>query len=233
MPSKFIFVKGMYKNANKMYAERRRYSTAQARHVVSLARIKANVRRMGDMIDIKEPPRHDLISLPKIKGTGDDDEDEEEIERERQQQVYNALSKSRQSGRRFSNIGFQGPAKTVNKERVIKLMAKISDAETTGVPDWEIQQTKRKSVRVNRKTLHRSNTAAQIATVMLEKKLGAAIKNSFRHAMDNTEEKKTLTNRMLLPYYKMSDVRHFLDIFQKVDEDYSGECFSRQFFSLT
>ncbi|CAE7525748.1 unnamed protein product, partial [Symbiodinium microadriaticum] len=180
---------------------------------------------MGNMVHVEDPPTHDLISLPPIKGTGDDDEDEVEIERERQRLVYNALSKSRQGSRRFSNIGFQpqGAKKQINKERVAALLAKINDAENSSVPDWEIRQQKVKVGRVNKKILNRSNTAAQIAMALLEKKLSAAIRNNYRDDVDSLADKKMLTTRILLPFYKMSDVKHFLDIFQKVDEDYSGD----------
>lgn len=214
----------MYKHANKVYSERRKYSSAQARHVLSMSRIKANVRRMGDMIQINSPPTHDLISLPPIKGTGDE-EDEEEIERIRQQMVYEALAKSRQGSRRMSNIGntSNSGVKELNREKVVALMQRIHDAEKGGVPDWELKQFDPAKPRVRKKTLKRSYTAAEIETSVLEKKLGAAIRNSYRHTLDSGNGKKILTTRMLLPYYKMADVKHFLDIFQKVDEDYSGE----------
>jgi hypothetical protein len=213
----------MYKHANKVYAERRKYSQAQARHVVSMSRIKANVRRMGDMIQIIEPPTHDLISLPPIKGTGDDDDDDDEaIERARQQLVYNALSKSRSGSRRMSNIGYsKSNVKELNKEKVIALMQRIHDAESSSVPDWELKQYDSSKPRERKKTLRRSHTAAEIETSVLEKKLGAAIRSSYR-TLDTGGEKKILSTRILLPFYKMADVKHFLDIFQKVDEDYSG-----------
>ena len=216
----------MYKNANKCYADKRKYSSAQARHVMSLSRIKTNVRRIGNMINIKEPPTHDLVSLPPIKGTGeDDDEDEEEVERERKRLVYNALSRSQQGSRHFGSGDLQhGEKREVNREKVVALMKRVNDAETTGLPDWELRQQKVKVGRVQKKVLHRSNTAAEVATALLEKRLSAAIRNSYRNVMDGSLDKKILTPRMLLPFYKMSDVKHFLDIFQKVDEDYSGMC---------
>lgn len=37
-----------------------------------------------------------------------------------------------------------------------------------------------------------------------------------------TPSKKMLTTRILLPYYTIEDVHHFMDIFVKVDEDFSG-----------
>ena len=38
-----------------------------------------------------------------------------------------------------------------------------------------------------------------------------------------SQNKVVLDTRVLLPYYKAEDVRHFMDIFTKVDEDFSGD----------
>jgi Ca2+-binding EF-hand superfamily protein len=40
---------------------------------------------------------------------------------------------------------------------------------------------------------------------------------------NNNQKKVQLTNRALLPYYKVDEVRHFLDVFMMVDVDFSGD----------
>lgn len=59
----------------------------------------------------------------------------------------------------------------------------------------------------------------------LERKLLQAIKDIHRPIVATAQNTKqvVLTNRMLLPYYKLEQVRNFMDIFTAVDGDFSGD----------
>lgn len=54
--------------------------------------------------------------------------------------------------------------------------------------------------------------------MLLEKQLISSIKRYY-DKNNSTVKHITLSARLLLPYYKISDVTHFLEVFQKVDTD--------------
>jgi Ca2+-binding EF-hand superfamily protein len=102
---------------------------------------------------------------------------------------------------------------------------KLQEAVNNG-PEWEARFKE-----ITGKTLKKKRVAfTQAAKDILEKKLADAIKEEYEarskmlaKEVDRELIKKSLTTRVLLPFYKLHDVKHFMDIFAKVDEDFSGD----------
>jgi Ca2+-binding EF-hand superfamily protein len=185
--------KDMYKNANVLYSEKK-ISKHQAQHTISLSRIKQNVRRIGPMVQLVPPVTLEIGELPQPSDTHGT----------------------------FSNINDISHLSALDEEKIRSLVLKVDEAVLSSIPHWE----KAREVRTPSKKRDFRRTMSSIRTNVdvLEKKLTVTIKSYFRNYLSpaNTEI-KILNTRALLPYYKLSDVKHFLDAFQKVDEDYSGD----------
>jgi Ca2+-binding EF-hand superfamily protein len=95
-------------------------------------------------------------------------------------------------------------------------------AEEESVPEWE-----RRNIisRNNNKMFHKCRST-NFSITLLERKLIHSITTLHKEAegdIENNNSKIILTSRMLLPHYKLADLKNFLQIFQQVDEDYSGD----------
>lgn len=118
----------------------------------------------------------------------------------------------------------------LNYERVVNYMIKVDSAlDQDNIPEWEKRSTARRLLLRHRRKLNSLEASSHQKMLSLEKKLSDSIRHVFRvigsHAADHTKNipPKPLTTRALLPYYKLEDVDHFLDIFNKVDTDFSGD----------
>jgi Ca2+-binding EF-hand superfamily protein len=123
----------------------------------------------------------------------------------------------------FIHSPISSPVKKIDMARMETMMKKVSNAELTAIPDWELRQ---EGSRVNVKkpgVLRRMDSSADVNVAILEKKLTAAMRSFYSHTVDSSAAANPLTTRSLLPFYKMSDVSHFLSTFMKVDIDYSGD----------
>lgn len=223
--------KGMYKNADKLLAERESMSKNQMRHIISLARIEQNVRKVNSMVHVLPPPAHDDVVLPKNASTStiEDDNNKDNDMRTKYRLEMSASMVSDEARAR------QRP---LDKAFIQKLMDKVGDATDNG-PDWEAKL--RESV-MKKEALKRKKTKEKISVQAregIERRLQNAIKSKLRSmgsggvtsppstapgAPNSPDKKKfVLTNRMLLPSYKMADVRGFLDVFNRTDEDFTGD----------
>jgi len=80
----------------------------------------------------------------------------------------------------------------------------------------------------NAKKRKKNSIISQAVKNTLELKLRNAIKDvhkSVKASFVNPDSpsKFVLTTRMLLPYYKLENVKQFMDIFSSVDQDFSGD----------
>lgn len=215
----------MYANAKKIINRRGgRISKSRAQHVVSVARIKQSIRHAGEMIHVPPSPNHDALILPPLsalevrsgKHASEEDDDDDD---DSTQVSLDAMKFKRRQTMILDKMKME--KRVLNKEKLKALMDKVSDAMITGISEEEIRGTKKLEMKEReRLLLRRLDSNCQIYT--LEKRLMNAIRAHFRDG-EVVKAPKLLTNRMLLPFYKLADVQHFLDIFQKVDEDYSGD----------
>jgi Ca2+-binding EF-hand superfamily protein len=188
----------MYKNANIQVKEKR-ISEKFNQHRVTLARMKQDIRHIGSVVNVL-PPRgvqldEVIISKPPNLGL-------EAL------QILSAMDPEEQ-------------LKTgMHTQRVENLLEKVREAEESSTPLWEKKLFSSKGIARKDK---RQVASVRTNVEMLEKKLAQAIKVFYRVDVATLGENKPLSTRILLPYYKMADVKHFLDAFQKVDEDYSGD----------
>lgn len=117
----------------------------------------------------------------------------------------------------------------LNYNRIANYMHKLDDAlDLDNIPEWEKRSTARRLLLRHRKKLKSLEASAHAKMVALEKRLAESIKQVFRIVGANAVDRKNsvlkpLTTRALLPFYKLEDVDHFLDIFNKVDTDFSGD----------
>ena len=114
--------------------------------------------------------------------------------------------------------------------RLSKYTKKVDDAlHQDNIPEWEKRSTARRLLMRHRKKLKSLEASAVSKMQALEKRLADCIRHVFRivgnRAVDHSRniDIKPLTTRALLPYYKLEDVDHFLEIFNKVDTDFSGD----------
>lgn len=260
----------MYKNANEFCAENRRLTKIQARHIVSLSRIKSNVRNVGSMVKILDPATNHLV-LPPVMGPDEEHSDDDDV-KEGHPDTTPIHDQGHSSGKHHTTRAKRPPplarilsvselspsyekksstskdannvtpfflsdispsedkddlssvtsnSSTLKKDKIEALMSKVKDANETSIPDWEIRQIENLTRWRKRGGIKRVDSAVTSEVALLEKKLLNSLKLSFVGKGPNSE-KKILTTRSLLPFYKMADVKHFVQIFQKVDEDYSG-----------
>lgn len=112
--------------------------------------------------------------------------------------------------------------RTLNREKLLATMKKVIVAENDSVPEWEKRHSEQAIKNRNAKLRKKKGASnSQISILLLERKLIHAIKSL--HAEVETRGNERLTSRMLLPHYKLADLKNFLHIFQSVDEDYSGD----------
>lgn len=60
----------MYKNAEKVLNSKENVTKTQIRNSIAKARIDLNVRKIGSMVHLIQPPSHDEVILPKTLGEG-------------------------------------------------------------------------------------------------------------------------------------------------------------------
>ena len=163
------------------------------------------------MINIVDPPLHE-VELPAVKAGRPD------------------------SNSSSASVLLQPPVSPVNarRDRLLEEMQlpnrtklqeaieRVQIAETTGIPKYEVDMMEKLS-KPRGKSNSKKSSSVTTTVALYENKLAAAIRVVFSAPVNDAEEKVKLTTRVLLPYYKLADVKHFLEIFRKVDQDYSGD----------
>lgn len=219
----------MYKNAERVLNDRDNVSKTQIRNAVTKSRIDSRVKRVSSMIHLIQPPSHDEVILPKNdkKSVGDADDDGDEASKLRSEEQKMKLRLLKSAAMVPPELAVN--AQPLNRERLNQWMSRVYSAEhAVDTKHYSYQTTKKKK---------RKEVLTQAAINLLEKKLQLAIRGEYRSRMaaQNKQEddkrldtpvsptKKSLTTRMLLPYYKLDNVNQFMDIFAKVDENFSGD----------
>lgn len=148
--------------------------------------------------------------------------------------VQNARKQSRHAIRTSTPNGQE--ASKLNMEKLEGAMKKVMDAENDNVPHYiEVEVKRRKELKLQKsRRLRQSDSHHSKSTIVaLERKLIASIKRfhadkkSKALSPENVmasfhEEKFVLKARDLIPHYKLSDVKDFLNAFFLVDKNLSG-----------
>ena len=225
----------MYKNAEKYLADKGSLSRKKVRDVVTMSRIKRNIRKINTMICVIPPPSHDEVILPQKSEyvLHADDGDANNSQNNNGNNTGNRMLVSG-SDRKLSKLSNSPsvtsssiPPRPLDREQISVLMDKVQ-AAADDIPDWEkrfLDHAKRKK-KGGRRALGYNTVAIRTS---LERKLCAVIKQIHKEEGKKVVEegvKKVhpeLSARTLAPYYKMTDVKQFIEMFVRVDEDGSGE----------
>lgn len=214
--------KGMYKNADQLLGERESMPRTQMRHIISLARIEQNVRRVHSMVYVLPPPAHDDVTLPKNATTEQDDPEEVLRTEEAKRKFRLDMSSSMVSPEA------EAMRRPLDKKHIERILTKVNEAVESN-PEWE---SKLRENALKKQEQRRKNTKEKIsvqARDAIERRLHDAIKSKLKLDRDEapaettTAKKPVLTARALLPSYKMSDVKGFLEVFTRTDEDFTGD----------
>lgn len=226
--------KDYYKNAEKFLNERDNLKKDKMRHAITLNRIEHNVKRLGSMIHNVDPLQVDDVAIPN---------DNPQMEFERKHDKMDRLMRLRLMSSHNSI-----PEEAMNKQRPLdrdalsKTMRKVDAAIDPALhEEWD-----RKYAHHTKGQNQRKQNLPQDAKEALEKKVRAAMREEYNLRARREEAQKeheaakllgepvpakaeeqknkvSMDTRALLPYYKAEDVRYFIDIFTKVDEDFSGD----------
>ena len=232
--------KDYYKNAEKFLNERDNIKKDKMRHAITLARIENNVKRLGSMIHLVDPLQVDDVAIP-------DDNQQKEFQKKLDMQNRKMQLRLMASHNTVENESLDQTLRPLDKDNISKILGKVDAAINPALHDeWDLkysQQTKKHKTAQN---------LPREAKEQLEKKVRAALRDEYnarvrreekqkenevaklmrlqnkepeKAAKDGKEKEKkvALDTRALLPYYKGEDVRYFMDIFTKVDEDFSGD----------
>lgn len=212
----------MYKHANKILRNKR-LPTTVAQHRMAVAQINDSAKRIGKMVRVEEVKPREVPLLP---GS------EAKLLAEMSEYVATSSSAmiSTSDGSQLLVLSPREKQPELDMQRLSTLMQKVSSAVESGPsearagmrPGKSIASSSADSSSKARVPIKRMLSAAQSNEALLEKKLIVAIR-SANTTSNEGESRVDLTTRQLLPFYKLEDVHHFIEIFQKVDEDYSGD----------
>lgn len=132
--------------------------------------------------------------------------------------------------RRSASTGLQrydpNAKNMLDKERIANIMQKVTDASEESTPDWEKRRDHKNKVMKGtkkQKNIDRYNNSQEML-LALERKLKTAIISAHQGVdSDMLDVRKNLTTRDLLPFYKIMDLKNFLEIYHSVDMDLSGD----------
>jgi Ca2+-binding EF-hand superfamily protein len=225
--------KDMYKNADKILGDKDNLSTKYVmRHSVTLARIEQNVRRVKSMVHIINTASHADVVVP----NSEQNKHQQELDKLRSEQQKMRL-------RLMQSAALVPPEAKMNERPLDKLMVntlitKVQVATETGT-DFEMRM---KAIMDKKLAARKKEILSPAAIAAIEKKLALALRDFYRvingkpienkNLKEASVLKKELTTRALLPFYKVQDIKHFLDIFAKVDEDFSGDLDIREWVNL-
>lgn len=195
----------MYKNANATFHHTKSAKAVQQQHTITLSRINQAAKRIGTMVHIFAPPKVDEIDVV-VPSAGDPSHS--------LQRQSSSASPSRFPSVDEDDNGNTEPKGVVDLEKIQKIMKKVAEAEISSVPEWERQQHKTEA-HLNR---HKQKKMVTDSTMimLLERQLITSIKRFYDKSSTNVKQ-VTLSAKTLLPFYKISDITHFLEVFQKVD----------------
>ena len=206
--------KDMYKNADAVLRSKEKPSQAEAvRSIVAMARIEQNLHHVGNMVHVvKQSEAQKELALPNSTDSAQSKipifEDTEDTAMELR--LFHSAKLVQSTGRL--------PKTVVDEAELTRQLSKVEIAMNEA--DGFIVSTKRK-----RKKKSMISIAAK---QMVEKKLRMAIIDIHNpielvHGGASLPKKVSLTTRQLLPYYKIEEIRYYMDVFAAVDSDFSGD----------
>ena len=204
----------MYKNANKMLA-RCKTSTSNTRNLVTLARIKKNVSLTGSMVSTQ----HTLIpDDSNIQTTDTSSELGDDAMSLNKTKTASSIQSYLEDSTAYSSVSIRRsqPISEAEKKRLHSFCHKIKSTIN------EEQKFESSVEEENARRLLRLRGAAQKNDNLLnilETKVSSAIKNHGVKDLKVAKPNFVLSNRTMLPFYKLLDVENFLKLFQKADED--------------
>lgn len=192
----------MYKNATASLHHTKSTKANQQQHIITLSRINQSAKRIGTLVHVFTPPKDNSLDniVPSINETND-------------QLIQDDKQRDTSSNTDDAPIS-RVPTGPIDMEKIDLLMKKVADAEATSIPEWERQQHKTEA-HLNKNKQRKEVTDSTMIS-LLERQLMTSIKRYYDKNSTNIKH-VTLSARMLLPYYKISDVTHFLEVFQRVD----------------
>jgi hypothetical protein len=224
----------MYKNAVRTlrHQEISRAAKERQQHDLAIARISQSARHIGKMIYLHEAARPDITNdHPPMSPTQAPSSPSLTIPRA-ESTISNVSSKSGARVFYSTDVGLvesspisrphqqDSVSSVLNQEKIDRLMAKVDDAQVSCVPEWESRLNPKLGSKSKAKMKRSLTASADASVILLEKKLVAAVRSHYSHTIDTSAQQSALSTRVLLPFYKMSDVKHFLETFQKVDTDF-------------
>lgn len=225
--------KDYYKNAEKFLNERDNLKKDKMRHAITLNRIEHNVKRLGSMIHNVDPLQVDDVAIP-----DDNPQKEYEKKHDKMDRLMRLRLMSSHNSIPEDAMKKQRP---LDRDALSKTMQKVDAAiDPTLHEKWDLKYAHHSKGQQAKQNL------PQDAKEALEKKVRAAMRDEYNLRTRREEAQKeheaakllgeplpvkqeehknklALDTRALLPYYKAEDVRYFMDIFTKVDEDFSGD----------
>lgn len=210
--------KDMYKNADMFLNSKNNLSNTQMRNAIASSRIEHRLRKVKTMVHTLSLTNHDDLIVPN-ESSSENSANSDALRSEEKKMKLRLLQSAA-----LVPVEAAVKARPLDKEYIENQMLRVKKAMDAGVPDSKYKNSKDKK---NKKKSALSHSAKD----SLERTLALAIKDEYRarHAaptsaqLDPRDVKKTLTTRALLPFYKLDDVKKFMEIFSKVDEDFSGD----------
>jgi len=205
--------KGMYKNADLVIQSREKTSqSGTVLGVIAKARVEQSAAKIGPMTHVI---KHGAQVLKEVAMPSDDKKADDFYSNKTEEQLMQIrLLQSKELAASTGRL-----PRPLDMDQLATLTKKVETALDLG-PEYE-RLRDLKSKRSKKKS-----GISLASKNMLERKLMLAIKDIHRPVTESkrsTEKKITLTNKMLLPFYKVEDVRHYMDIFTAVDIDFSGD----------
>lgn len=207
--------KDMYKHASKVLSDSLGRNQTIMRHKITMARIDRNCRNVNHMVHVINPLTIEEMSLDLEPTAGN---------------IKYTQTEDFQRNIRLMQSAIKVPedliVRDLDKAGIDTIISKVDTIIET--PDIHYTEVDREKLKLLKKKKEKLSPAA---INIIEDKVRNAIKDAHRaeYAKKITRDedvkfvKKKLTTRQLLPYYTINEVRHFLDIFAKVDEDFSGD----------
>ena len=235
--------KDYYKNAEKCLNERDNIKKDKMRHAITLKRIESNVKRLGPMVHLVDPMQVDDVAIP-------DDNPQKEFQKKMDLQMRKMQLRLMASHNIVESEDLDGSRRLLDKKYVKKVLDRVDAAVDPSHHDkWDLkyasssrrnkteqnlpQEAKaalEKKVRAalrdeyNARIRKEEKQKEHEVSKLMKKKSSIDVSVELEEKESSGKEKKlSLDTRALLPYYKAEDVRYFMDIFTKVDEDFSGD----------
>lgn len=221
IPSELSFgnQKHLYQNANHILSKYNRRSKHLTQHLITMTRIEDEVRmaKNSKMLHVLKPSTSKLEHGLLLRSNSQVDRDAHE-EYKSAQRVLASRNKLPQELRDATREFDEAKA-----TETLEAFKRVTEKEIV----IEIQRDYLALKSATTRPILPKKRGADDSRTSLEKKLQTAIMQRYNdrnliRRMGTNNKRKKLTTRDLLPFYRLEDVEHFLDIFSMVDGDQNG-----------